>query len=54
MQLPPAPPPPPFPDGYTPLTTETEKGTETQQGGDQQLPSVDPILDQGPSKRMKY
>lgn len=53
-KLPPAPPAPPFPDGYTPPMTETEKGAETQQGGEQQLPSVDPILDQGPSKRMKY
>lgn len=54
MQLPPAPPPPPFPDGYIPPpTTEVEKGPETQQAGETQQPSVDPILDQGPAKRMR-
>ncbi|KAL8213949.1 hypothetical protein R6Q57_003398 [Mikania cordata] len=53
-KLPAAPPPPPFPEGYTPpSTTEGEQGPETEQA-DPKLPSVDPILDQGPSKRIKY
>lgn len=53
-KLPPAPPPPPFPEGYTPpLSTEGgESSSEAQQT--EQLPSVDPILDQGPSKRIKF
>jgi len=55
LQLPPAPPPPSFPEGYVPQpTTEEEKGPETQQGGEPQLPTVDPIIDQGPAKRMKF
>ncbi|KAH7565401.1 hypothetical protein JRO89_XS09G0201800 [Xanthoceras sorbifolium] len=54
-KLPPAPPPPPFPEGYTPPTTgEAENGPETQQAGEQQPPPVDPIIDQGPAKRMKF
>ncbi|KAL5755839.1 hypothetical protein ACOSQ2_020585 [Xanthoceras sorbifolium] len=54
-KLPPAPPPPPFPEGYTPPTTgEAENGPETQQTGEQQPPPVDPIIDQGPAKRMKF
>uniref|UniRef100_A0A2C9W3P1 Mediator of RNA polymerase II transcription subunit 6 n=1 Tax=Manihot esculenta TaxID=3983 RepID=A0A2C9W3P1_MANES len=52
-KLPPAPPPPPFPDGYVLPTTEAEKGAETQQGVESQ-PPVDPIIDQGPAKRMKF
>lgn len=54
-KLPPAPPPPPFPEGYVPPTTsEPEKGSEAQQQSEPQLPPVDPIIDQGPSKRLKY
>ncbi|KAL9240057.1 hypothetical protein vseg_014318 [Gypsophila vaccaria] len=55
-KLPPAPAPPPFPEGYTPpQPAEAEPSAETQQGGDQQQPpSVDPIIDQGPAKRMKF
>ncbi|KAF4404152.1 mediator of RNA polymerase II transcription subunit 6 [Cannabis sativa] len=55
-KLPPAPPPPPFPEGYVPLTnSESENGPETQQAGEaRQPPSVDPIIDQGPAKRMKF
>ncbi|KNA11737.1 hypothetical protein SOVF_132360 [Spinacia oleracea] len=55
-KLQPAPPPPPFPEGYTPSQpTEVEQGSETQQGTEQQQPPpVDPIIDQGPAKRMKY
>ncbi|KAG6395756.1 hypothetical protein SASPL_141880 [Salvia splendens] len=49
-KLPPAPPPPPFPEGYAPPTPEGEKSSDTQQ---EQLATVDPIIDQGPSKRMK-
>ncbi|PWA73807.1 mediator of RNA polymerase II transcription subunit 6 [Artemisia annua] len=52
-KLPPAPQPPPFPEGYTPPTAEGEQGPETEQA-DPKLPLVDPILDQGPSKRLKY
>ncbi|KAG5021346.1 hypothetical protein JHK85_017688 [Glycine max] len=53
--LPPAPPPPPFPEGYvSPLTAETEKGTETQEAAETQAPTADPIIDQGPAKRMKF
>ncbi|GAV75935.1 Med6 domain-containing protein [Cephalotus follicularis] len=54
-KLPPAPPPPPFPEGYIPaLTSEAEKGPETQQAGEPQPPPIDPIIDQGPAKRMKF
>ncbi|KAJ1390940.1 Mediator complex, subunit Med6 [Sesbania bispinosa] len=54
-KLPPAPHPPPFPEGYVPPSTaETEKGTETQEAAESQAPSVDPIIDQGPAKRMKF
>ncbi|TXG68759.1 hypothetical protein EZV62_003694 [Acer yangbiense] len=54
-KLPPAPPPPPFPKGYTPtMTGEAETGPETQQTGEPQAPPVDPIIDQGPAKRMKF
>ncbi|KAK9102917.1 hypothetical protein Sjap_020171 [Stephania japonica] len=51
-KLPPAPPPPPFPEGYTP-TIEADKDTEKHQGAESQHPTLDPIIDQGPSKRMK-
>ncbi|XP_073141256.1 mediator of RNA polymerase II transcription subunit 6 [Henckelia pumila] len=50
-KLPPAPPPPPFPEGYIPPTTEGEKISDNQQVEPQM--AVDPIIDQGPSKRMK-
>lgn len=53
-KLPPAPPPPPFPEGYVPApASEAEKGPESQQGELQQ-PAADPIIDQGPAKRMKF
>ncbi|KAG2722816.1 hypothetical protein I3760_02G144400 [Carya illinoinensis] len=53
-KLPPAPPPPPFPEGYVPPhTADAEKGPEGPQSGEPQAPSVDPIIDQGPAKRMK-
>lgn len=55
MQLPPAPPPPPFPDGYIPpSTTDAENVPETQQAGEPQQPTLDPIVDQGPAKRMRF
>lgn len=55
MQLPPAPPPPAFPEGYVPLnTTESENDPETQQAGEAQPPPLDPIIDQGPAKRMRF
>ena len=54
LQLPPAPPPPPFPEGYVPPPTgETDKGSEAQEAAESQAPPVDPIIDQGPAKRMK-
>lgn len=54
-KLPPAPPPPPFPEGYVPLpTADSEKDPETQQAGEAQQPTVDPIIDQGPAKRMRF
>ncbi|KAG6425885.1 hypothetical protein SASPL_110093 [Salvia splendens] len=49
-KLPPAPPPPPFPEGYAPPTADGEKSSDAQQ---ERLAAVDPIIDQGPSKRMK-
>ncbi|KAJ7951679.1 Mediator of RNA polymerase II transcription subunit 6 [Quillaja saponaria] len=54
-KLPPAPPPPPFPEGYIlPATAESETGPEAQQAGESQPPTLDPIIDQGPAKRMKF
>lgn len=52
-KLPPAPPLPPFPEGYT--RPSIAEGSEKQPQGDAQPPlQVDPILDQGPpSKRMR-
>ncbi|KAL5703189.1 hypothetical protein ACHQM5_028312 [Ranunculus cassubicifolius] len=50
-KLQPAPPPPPFPEGYVPPVSETDKSSENQQTTE---PQVDPIVDQGPSKRVKY
>ncbi|WOK94323.1 mediator of RNA polymerase II transcription subunit 6 [Canna indica] len=52
-KLAPAPAPPPFPEGYAPPASETEKGPDDQQASEQQ-PPLDPIIDQGPAKRMKY
>uniref|UniRef100_A0A2N9G1T2 Uncharacterized protein n=2 Tax=Fagus sylvatica TaxID=28930 RepID=A0A2N9G1T2_FAGSY len=53
-KLPPAPPPPPFPEGYVPpASADAEKVPEGQQSGEAQPPPVDPIIDQGPAKRMK-
>ncbi|XP_073010885.1 mediator of RNA polymerase II transcription subunit 6 [Typha latifolia] len=54
-KLPPAPPPPPFPEGYVPPpTSESEKGPEDQQPSEAQLPPMDPIIDQGPAKRLRF
>ncbi|XP_022715075.1 mediator of RNA polymerase II transcription subunit 6-like [Durio zibethinus] len=53
--IPPAPLPPPFPDGFIPpKTTEVEKDPENQQEVEPQPPVVDPIIDQGPAKRTKF
>ncbi|CAI9114249.1 OLC1v1014925C1 [Oldenlandia corymbosa var. corymbosa] len=50
-KLPAAPPPPPFPEGYTPPSAaDGEKASENQQA---EPPAVDPIIDQGPAKRRK-
>uniref|UniRef100_A0A7N0V0H5 Mediator of RNA polymerase II transcription subunit 6 n=1 Tax=Kalanchoe fedtschenkoi TaxID=63787 RepID=A0A7N0V0H5_KALFE len=53
-KLPPAPPPPPFPEGYVPPATETEDVPESQQSAEPQQSPIDPIIDQGPAKRMKF
>ncbi|KAE9621394.1 putative transcription regulator MED6 family [Lupinus albus] len=54
-KLPPAPPPPPFPEGYIPPpTSESEEGTDTKEATGTQAPLSDPIIDQGPAKRMKF
>ncbi|KAF6147699.1 hypothetical protein GIB67_003030 [Kingdonia uniflora] len=53
-KLPPAPPPPPFPEGYAPPTSEADNGSEKQQNDEPLHPPPDPIIDQGPSKRMKF
>ncbi|XP_021294158.1 mediator of RNA polymerase II transcription subunit 6 [Herrania umbratica] len=54
-KLPPAPPPPPFPEGFIPpATAEAEKDPENQQAIETQPPVIDPIIDQGPAKRMKF
>ncbi|KZV19282.1 mediator of RNA polymerase II transcription subunit 6 [Dorcoceras hygrometricum] len=50
-KLPPAPPPPPFPEGYIPPFTEGEKVPDNQPADPQM--TLDPIIDQGPSKRLK-
>ncbi|KAJ4753273.1 Mediator of RNA polymerase II transcription subunit 6 [Rhynchospora pubera] len=54
-KLPPAPPPPAFPEGYVPLTaaSDSDKAPEDQQPSDGQAPSIDPIIDQGPAKRLR-
>ncbi|KAG9456535.1 hypothetical protein H6P81_001043 [Aristolochia fimbriata] len=53
-KLPPAPPPPPFPEGYVPPPSDADKGPDGQQQAEQQVPPVDPIIDQGPSKRARF
>ncbi|KFK39441.1 hypothetical protein AALP_AA3G245400 [Arabis alpina] len=53
-KLPPAPPPPPFPEGYVSQETLGEKEELGTQGGESQQPQIDPIIDQGPAKRMKF
>ncbi|CAH8361723.1 unnamed protein product [Eruca vesicaria subsp. sativa] len=54
-KLPPAPPPPPFPEGYVSQEALGEKEEEVgTQGGESQQPQIDPIIDQGPAKRMKF
>lgn len=52
-KLQPAPPPPPYPEGYVPPASEEDKEAENQQTTEAQQP-LDPIIDQGPSKRMRY
>uniref|UniRef100_A0A3Q7FX61 Mediator of RNA polymerase II transcription subunit 6 n=1 Tax=Solanum lycopersicum TaxID=4081 RepID=A0A3Q7FX61_SOLLC len=50
-KLPAVPLPPPLPEGYAPPSTS--EPSENQQP-ETQPPPIDPIIDQGPSKRMKY
>lgn len=54
VQLAPAPPPPPFPEGYVSQEALGEKDELGTQGGESQPPQIDPIIDQGPAKRMKF
>ncbi|KAG7582814.1 Mediator complex subunit Med6 [Arabidopsis suecica] len=53
-KLAPAPPPPPFPEGYVSQEALGEKEELATQGGESQPPQIDPIIDQGPAKRMKF
>ncbi|RZC63901.1 hypothetical protein C5167_025651 [Papaver somniferum] len=53
-KLQPAPPQPPYPEGYVPPASEADKGPENPESAEPQPPPLDPIIDQGPSKRMKY
>ncbi|XP_010466374.1 PREDICTED: mediator of RNA polymerase II transcription subunit 6-like isoform X1 [Camelina sativa] len=53
-KLAPAPPPPPFPEGYVSQEALGEKDELGTQGGESQPPQIDPIIDQGPAKRMKF
>ncbi|XP_068648415.1 mediator of RNA polymerase II transcription subunit 6 isoform X2 [Aristolochia californica] len=54
-KLPPVPPPPPFPEGYAPRpSSDADKGPDGQQQEEQQVSPVDPIIDQGPSKRARF
>ncbi|XP_068648416.1 mediator of RNA polymerase II transcription subunit 6 isoform X3 [Aristolochia californica] len=49
------PPPPPFPEGYAPRpSSDADKGPDGQQQEEQQVSPVDPIIDQGPSKRARF
>lgn len=54
VQLAPAPPPPPFPEGYVSQETLGDKEELGAQGGESQQPQLDPIIDQGPAKRIKF
>ncbi|CAA7045851.1 unnamed protein product [Microthlaspi erraticum] len=53
-KLPPAPPPPPFPEGYVSQEALGEKEELGTQGGESQQPQIDPIIEQGPAKRIKF
>lgn len=52
-KLQPAPPPPAYPEGYVPPASEADKEADNQQTSEAQQ-TLDPIIDQGPSKRMRY
>ncbi|EEE65334.1 hypothetical protein OsJ_20601 [Oryza sativa Japonica Group] len=51
-KLQPAPPPPPFPEGYVP--SEQEKASDDLLASEALPPQVDPIIDQGPAKRPRF
>ncbi|XP_052157851.1 mediator of RNA polymerase II transcription subunit 6 [Oryza glaberrima] len=51
-KLQPAPPPPPFPEGYVP--SEQEKASDDLLALEALPPQVDPIIDQGPAKRPRF
>jgi len=48
-----APPPPPYPEGYVPPSAEQEKAPDDV-AASEAPPQLDPILDQGPSKRPRF
>ncbi|CAD6337223.1 unnamed protein product [Miscanthus lutarioriparius] len=48
-----APPPPPYPKGYVPPSAEQEKAPDDV-AASEAPPQLDPILDQGPSKRPRF
>ncbi|EAZ00162.1 hypothetical protein OsI_22167 [Oryza sativa Indica Group] len=52
VELQPAPPPPPFPEGYVP--SEQEKASDDLLASEALPPQVDPIIDQGPAKRPRF
>ncbi|XP_015693794.2 mediator of RNA polymerase II transcription subunit 6 [Oryza brachyantha] len=51
-KLQPAPPPPPFPEGYVP--SEQEKAQDDLLASEALPPQIDPIIDQGPAKRPRF
>ncbi|KAF0902764.1 hypothetical protein E2562_019095 [Oryza meyeriana var. granulata] len=51
-KLQPAPPPPPFPEGYVP--SEQEKAPDDLLASEALPPQIDPIIDQGPAKRPRF
>lgn len=48
-----APPPPPYPEGYVPPSAEQEKAPDDV-AASEAPPQLDPIIDQGPSKRPRF
>ncbi|KAL6606886.1 hypothetical protein ACP70R_042539 [Stipagrostis hirtigluma subsp. patula] len=54
-KLPPAPAPPPFPEGYAPpAVSEQEKAPDDMLASEALPLQIDPIIDQGPAKKPRY